>query len=390
MTMYAQQDGNAARAQVERVTLRPPLAMLWRQVRAFGNPIIGPPIIFNSHAGRRDRLRACSWDGSELWTADHGPSGEILIAGGRLITSVSRRNRVEMLACELGTGKEVARIEGGDIEGLVNRRDFAFCHDGRESILGVARAPSMTRIWTVKADDVGSGGRWETECAADEGRVFVGKDHELVCLEAATGKLVWVAGLSELGGKVGPGQWQPMVSKGVVVIRVGNGTAGFDVRTGRVRWLVPRAGASHIYRGELCISGWDGSFGTYDVRSGRPRMEVDLVSRMRTILKGASRITTCIVASDTHVFGGEQGGRIWAWERRTGEPVWYMQVPEAKDFIGVQPVIADGRLLIASWTLDQTPTALYCFEQVGAAKRQGTGRQVRNVVDGRKARRSRG
>ncbi len=87
---------------------------------------------------------------------------------------------------------------------------------------------------------------------------------------------------------------------------------------------------------------------------------------------------------------GEQGGRIWAWERRTGEPVWYMQVPEAKDFIGVQPVIADGRLLIASWTLDQTPTALYCFEQVGAAKRQGTGRQVRNVVDGRKARRSRG
>lgn len=69
--------------------------------------------------------------------------------------------------------------------------------------------------------------------------------------------------------------------------------------------------------------------------------------------------------SGTHVFSADATGRLWAFDRSTGEAVWNA-APSANAVFpsNTNPLIRGGRLFIATYSLDPNiPQHLYCFEQ---------------------------
>jgi outer membrane protein assembly factor BamB len=156
-----------------------------------------------------------------------------------------------------------------------------------------------------------------------------------------------------------------MLSAGCLVFLTGNATVALDVASGKVRWSLPVVGARTVYDGRVYMIGAEQRYVVADLRSGEVLLDVRLGDRL---LRAAGEPVECgsrLAVSDTHVFFGDLRGRVWAIERESGKPVWFDRPPGAQMFLGVIPVISDGRLYIGSTVLppQKGPTYLYCYEE---------------------------
>lgn len=204
---------------------------------------------------------------------------------------------------------------------------------------------------------------FDFDIACDSEAVYVGRGSELLSLDLGDGRIRWVAPLKGLGGGPMLGGWVPMVSNGLVVINVGNGTAAFSAATGELRWVSPHAGGRAIYDGRLYLVG-QGNYYVLEVATGQCALEVALSDRVekKWKLRGVG-FPTHIGISETHGFVGDYRGRLYAFERETGEPVWKHQPEGIVGFTGNVPVIAGNRLYISSFSMDPArPPRLYCYE----------------------------
>jgi outer membrane protein assembly factor BamB len=63
------------------------------------------------------------------------------------------------------------------------------------------------------------------------------------------------------------------------------------------------------------------------------------------------------------LFCGDNFGRLWALDRRTGEPVWHHRPKGAAGYLAHAPVVDGNRLYANTFSMDpKRPSTLYCYE----------------------------
>jgi len=133
---------------------------------------------------------------------------------------------------------------------VVGDRIYLLSNEGNENeFVQALKTEDGSRVWATRIGKVGNPdqspsypGARSTPTIDGERLYALGSDGDLVCLEAATGKLLWTKNLrSEFGGV--PGEWayseSPLVDGDLVVCTPGGAEAtivALDKRTGGVVW----------------------------------------------------------------------------------------------------------------------------------------------------------
>ncbi|MBX9579582.1 MAG: PQQ-like beta-propeller repeat protein [Gemmataceae bacterium] len=173
------------------------------------------------------------------------------------------------------------------------------------------------------------------------GRVYAqGATGKLVCLDAATGKPVWTADVTDpaVGGKVS--QWgyasSPLVTDGVVIVYAGGpggkGTAAYRVDTGVLAWAAGNAAHGYSSAHPAALGGVPQALmvSDYGVESFNPA-DGRVLWEHKWHVAGMNRVTQPAILSDTDLLvftgvGPQQGTRRLrvtknpdGWDVR---PVW--------------------------------------------------------------------
>jgi outer membrane protein assembly factor BamB len=205
---------------------------------------------------------------------------------------------------------------------------------------------------------------FDIDIACDETNVYVVSGDELLAINTSNGTVRWRALLRSVGGAITlPGKSVPMASQGLVVIGAGGGTAAFRVSSGELAWLFPYYGTRAIYGGRVYLTTID-SCHVVDLATGEALLQVPLASLAETRwgLHGV-QFSSHLAVSETHGFIGDTRGRLYAFDRTTGEPVWMDRPKGITGFSGNIPVIAGNRLYISSFSMAPAPPPrLYCYE----------------------------
>jgi outer membrane protein assembly factor BamB len=204
--------------------------------------------------------------------------------------------------------------------------------------------------------------------------VFVNRGNVLLALELETGEQRWAVSLGEFDETLRYELLRPMVSAHRVIVSVPRGVGAFDTATGKLLWSTQGHHASVVYGGRVYSQdSW--KFGVLDLNDGRVLLETNPQSLVEKKW-GFNRVEfhTGLAVSETHLFMGDGEGRLYAFEKETGEPVWYHRPKGGNPYFGNIPVIANNRLYIATVKPGPyTPTArtrgpgsLYCYEEAGS------------------------
>jgi len=249
----------------------------------------------------------------------------------------------------------------------------------RRTMVKVGLSGGPVKTWEVASegeDDQGGPGEglFDVAFAIDGRRIFAGRGATMVCIDSETGSELWCTPMGDVGTP-SLGVRGPIVAEGRVIVQGSDGIVTFDAETGKVAWAQPYWGARAVCRGRLYViqaMSSTKSYMVFDVQSGKMLMSSDLVGALKNKFKATSSgqwrgglALTRPAVSETHVFVGDDVGRLWASERETGEPVWFDLPDNHSGYLGGQPIIDGNRLYVTSMTLDQkkNPSALYCYEQ---------------------------
>lgn len=206
---------------------------------------------------------------------------------------------------------------------------------------------------------------YDSSLACDASSVYVLRGPELVALDLNSGEDLWTSSLEEAGGApTVQGRSAPAVSHGVVVITTLEGAAAFQAVDGRRAWHFPMSGRRAVYGDRVYLVTQD-EYCVLDLRTGECLLRVPLARNVerKWRLKGV-QFSSQLAVSETHGFIGDLRGRLYAFERDTGEPVWMDRPEGITGFAGNIPVIAGNRLYISSFSVEPAPPPrLYCYEQ---------------------------
>jgi outer membrane protein assembly factor BamB len=199
--------------------------------------------------------------------------------------------------------------------------------------------PPFRRLWTFHG-----GTLLEFPPVVGYGRVYITTfTGRLVALVAATGKPVWRYRSARCG-------WaSPAVADHLVFETfIGNAecgsrardgvVAGFDARSGRVRWLRhvgPTESSPLVAHGLVYVGDWNGRVWALEESSGR--------TRWVTSLEGAIKGSLALDAG--RLFIGTYGGEVASLDARTGRLVWRT---ERHGRFYSSPAVAYGRVYIGS------------------------------------------
>jgi outer membrane protein assembly factor BamB len=315
---------------------------------------------------------AARWESAGDFADGLHLSGRYIIAATRPVFDASNRGEgpLSYVALDAGSGTEIHRtpFQFVLVAFLVDRMI------GLEKVVHADRTRTATiaaltldpnqpeMIWSAvsrgRFDQV-----FEREVACSDGRLFVGRGDSVLALGVRTGEEVWLASVADQGG-VRRQKLLPMVSEGVLVVATDMGTAAFDVATGRRLWTLPYWGCRTVYGGMVYLI-HSGVFYAHDLHDGSLRVQRPILDEMQKKCRGrVDRISTDISASETHIYGGDPAGRLWAFDRMTGEPVWHHRPKRTTGYGAAIPVICGNRLYIASFSMDdeRNPPSLYCYE----------------------------
>lgn len=215
----------------------------------------------------------------------------------------------------------------------------------------------------------------ESTFATDEERLFVlrygDREHEgeVWALDLLTGEEQWRFPVHEVDWPAGLMKWRPQVSaSGKLVFRTDTWLVCLDAKDGKLLWKLEEGYGQTVY-GERVYLANRSRLRVLDIRDGSVLLDRD-VGRDLKARKRSIRLTGRPAVSETHIFGLDEPGTIWAFDRETGEPVWDATPEGTTGFIGnEQPVIDNGRLYVATFSTNpKRPQSLYCFEQVDQAE----------------------
>lgn len=379
MKGHTQRRGSPGAVALGRLSLRPPLKLLWNFEGVGAEPlVIEDGSACAAWSGPLGALVCLDADGKQQWAL---PAQHVRAAflGGKILATVENPSGARLFQIEASTGA-VTRNDACEyyVDKLLAERSIFVgstllaVGPGQHAsvVAAVSFADQLKVLWKRetryrRGDFPRTSFDWDVACSAS--LVFVGCGDELVALDLGSGDRMWNAPLADVGG--GPtiaGKWVPMVSEGHVVITLPAGTAAFSTETGERRWVFPRGGCRTVYGGRVYIVD-GGRYYVLDLRTGECLLEKALAEEVERKWR-LQRVTfpTYLAVSETHGFVGDQAGRLYALERDTGEPVWMHQPEGISGFSGNIPVIAGNRLYISSFSMAPAPPPrLYCYEGAG-------------------------
>lgn len=272
-----------------------------------------------------------------------------------------------------------ARIGTVDFPLAVKVKDHLVVVASSDGVVGAIDARTGGDVWRVTlgvplSAGVGSDGRFAA---------VVSRENELITLDA--GKELW-------RHKLGAVTLTPPLIAGsrVFVLSADRSVVAFDAVTGRKLWQQQRTGDALVLGrpgillalGDTLVAGLGGRLVGMNPLSGKPRWETPIASsrgtneveRLVDLVAGVSRVGNQICArafqsavacvdgtrgrviwskpasgftgvdgDETDVFGSESDGKVLAWRRSDGEPLW---VSERLRFRGLSAPLLVGRAVV--------------------------------------------
>ena len=229
--------------------------------------------------------------------------------------------------------------------------------------------------WTHSFGAEASAARLDRKSAADTAACFVavadGDKTRVAALSLETGKEVWAAALREVDEPAADGRWDPAVTQGLLIMGTAGGTVALSLADRRVAWQNRVAALRTVYGDKVYLRGSNpeapgrpSQIAVLNAKTGKPLWRRDYPEVLK---KGRdNRLMGYLAVSETHLFCGDARGAVWAFDARTGEPVWSDR-PKGSEAFGpwTLPVAVDGRLFIAS--AGEKPN-LFCHAQARSAK----------------------
>jgi outer membrane protein assembly factor BamB len=342
----------------------------------FASPVIADGRVFvNLDDGRLAAFDLS--DGNQLWTfaGSSGMRGTPAVSDGVVYTGGGTAGGIH--AVSAATGELIWKLE------TPGRRTIYTSPTVVDGVVYVATGFTTTASDTVYALDADTGAvLWSRDVgprvfggpAVADGLLFVASAsaQTLYALDAATGSPVWTYELTGEDEFIG----SPSVADGTVYVTTSvppDGLApGFqgkllaiDAATGQVRWEAPGhgdgQGTAPAVHGDLVIAGSHGlgMVAAYDRHTGEPVWYYGL-----EVSGGVS--ASVLVSGDGYVVAGAQiDDRVFALDATDGSLVWEQTLP---DSVLSSPAYADGRLVVAD-----SRGNLHAYQPTG---------QVRGVVTG--------
>lgn len=378
---YNQHRGAPSGTPTEPLSLQPPLKLLWSVEGVGAEPMIreGLCCVWAVWSLERRALLCLDDAGSRKWAI---PCDYVRFAmtEGRVLAVAGRAGEDTFHSIESGTGRVLSAVRceyhidkvleaQGVFVGATKTqpRPDAF----RTTLAAIRFGEGVDVLWKRECirDYSSHGGgddqEYDGEVACDDSRVFVRRGSSLVSLDLRTGQDVWASPLGDVGGSpTMGGKSVPMVSDGVVVISTVEGTAAFRATDGRLAWYFPEWGARTVFGGRVYVVTLN-EYHVLDLQTGSRLLHVPLARRVegKWRLKQV-QFSSQLAVSETHGFIGDLKGRLYAFERDTGDPVWMDRPEGITAFAGNIPVIAGNRLYISSFSMEPAPPPrLYCYEQ---------------------------
>ena len=222
-----------------------------------------------------------------------------------------------------GSGKR-SRITAGP----VITEDMIYTMDAGATVTALTRSGRV--VWQRGLVPEGEGGAdtFGGGVAYDQGALVAATGYaELVRLDPASGEILW---RSALEGAV---RAAPSIADGrVVVVSRGDIAYGADAETGELDWRVQGAGigaglvggSSPAIRGPIAIIPYgSGELTTVLMRSGLTVWNAAVTGGRRALVRGQiDDISGDPVIDIDIVYAANQGGRLVAFDRRSGERLW--------------------------------------------------------------------
>lgn len=375
MSSYRQWGWTPAGVPSRTVDLKPPLKLAWMLPETGASPLVNGERCFVWN-GSQQALVSIDNKGREMWRLGCRYIAYALL--DREILAVAETPDRRFLLLEQETGKCLMSVpcEHSLVKVLPDRLAFIgsttieLSQDRFRFVVALVDVVGQPVLrWTRHSDHDFSEGlcnvAYDSSLACDHASVYVCRGPELVALDLNTGEDIWAAALNEMGGAptIG-GRSTPTVSNGIVVVNTIEGTAAFHSDDGRAAWYFPSGGARTIYDGRVYVATRD-EYHVLDLQTGTRLLHVPLAQRVekKWRLKQV-QFYSQLAVSETHGYIGDLKGRLYAFERDTGEPVWMDRPEGVTAFAGNIPVIAGNRLFISSFSMEPAPPPrLYCYEQ---------------------------
>jgi hypothetical protein len=370
-TTCLQMGHTASRLPEAPLSLRPELDLRWAFKRCsatLGMPLVGPShvVAFDVDRGTAVLDRA----GKRLW--GHAGSSEAIIGTDLLaVARVGKRWRYVVL--DLASGREHYSLAVGEDDDIVAVLPEARCFIDRSGPRPMVRLRRIENGFPVVWARTWTAGKIDLRAACDSERCLMALHSDggvtIVALRRDTGRPLWSRPI-DMAEPCEEGGWWPRVAEGRLIFTTKRGTAALDVRDGRTIWYKPGLhdrGSTYGGRAYFMAGGTFSlpSLTALDTKRGRVAWRREYPELRR---KGDdNRLMGSLAISETHIFGVDRAGWIWALDRSNGAPVWSHRPPGSKGFDDyASPVIAGGCLYVISGHGYGTPH-LYCYEQRSAS-----------------------
>lgn len=210
----------------------------------------------------------------------------------------------------------------------------------------------LQRAWTVAGAAVGS------PATDDSSAYFLSKSHEVLAIDAASGRIRWRHPTNESGYG---GTGASVVVSGSVVVAGDDNLLAFDRRSGVPRWrFVPTDGYgpgfylsfSATADGVVYAGSPSGRFYAVDAETGRLRWSTVVAADGKTTVFPPRFQGTVVAAGYTEFVAPNRGGLVLL-DTRTGRILWKRAFPQPSDHsLSVNwaggPVFADDLVIVSS------------------------------------------
>lgn len=350
--------------------------LMWSLAHASATRVVGDHLLVIVHEPRGS---AClDRDGRQVWRTS---LPVVMVVGDRILSQPPgdplqvhwlKVSDGTLIASEPSTAYPIYMLANGSFVGF--RAHHPDRRPADQSLVGFSLGPEKY-IWesrTASQPGVSDKGHLWTGVLAFNGRdLFAPTGKDLRCLEASTGKPRWTAPFAAIGGSMLSGV-EPLVRGDVVVAEGPEGTMAVDIETGLLRWTLNFFGNAGYSDGRIYYtSGLQHGMTLVVVEalSGKVLEHVPLREKCERYLrergpKAASidRLTAPAIVGD-RLFCGDNYGRLWALDRKTGDPLWHHRPKDASCYVARAPMVVGNRLYANSFSMDpKRLSTLYCYE----------------------------
>lgn len=318
---------NPARRSSVRV-LAPPLREVWRKRQGFGAlPLVDHGLVFLAlddararaerewPSGKRSTTALSLETGRLVWR--HGPSVPAASSDlGVLVNLTDRRGGLAVLTPDSGDVVSVLPEASALSAAITGEFVVAAGFEEPHRTLYAASLPAGRVLWKRRFESGHDG-----VFAATEDRVIYGTNGHVIAVDLKDGSELWRHSLADLSGAA---QGGIVVRGDSVVLSTGWHVLRLDLATGRRIWACqPEKGiwGGYYYDNHYFTLNALGQYSIVDANRG----EVVFSREIQPLVPdrpGMSTVCPPLGVSETHIFTGNRGGYLCAFERDTGNFVW--------------------------------------------------------------------